>query len=190
VRGKVDMKFDFLIGNPPYGKNSNLAIKFLNLGVKLSTQVRYVLPRTFRKVSVHNRIDARLHLVHDQTVPDHMFPDSIVTCYQVWEARTLPRLPVQKTTHHKDLEFVAPAQANVCVGRVGGGPCGKVFVSGFLTRSINSHYFIRTSDEVIAQLQKLSDQFRQAGLQTVGVPSLSKHELIEIYTQHVTGNNA
>lgn len=182
------MKFDLLIGNPPYGKNSNLAIKFLNLGARLSSQVRYVLPRTFRKVSVQNKIDARLHLVHDQTVPDHMFPDTIVTCFQVWESRSLPRQLIEKTTHHPDLEFVTPDQATVCVGRVGGGPCGKVFVGGFEHRSVNTHYFIRAAPSVVSCLQKLSDQFRKAGAQTVGMPSLSKHELIEIYSQYLSEN--
>ena len=183
------MKFDLLIGNPPYGKNSNLAIKFLNLGARLSTKVRYVLPRTFRKVSVHNKLDSRLHLIHDQTVPDHMFPQSIVTCFQIWESKSTPRHTIQKNTHHPDLEFVTPEQANVCVGRVGEGPCGKVFVREFDHRSINTHYFIRTTPDVIERLQKLSDQFRQAGAQTVGMPSLSKHELIDIYTQNLRDNN-
>lgn len=180
------MKFDVIVGNPPYGKNSNLAVNFLNKASELSDTIWFVLPRTFRKASIQNRIQENLHLAQDVTVPDNMFPASIITCYQNWIKTTAARSKIETITQHPDLQFVNKQTANVCVGRVGAGPCGKVFVKDFDDKSENSHYFIKAKNKkVIQSLIQLTDQFKLAGTQTVGVPSLSKHELITIYQEHV-----
>jgi hypothetical protein len=178
------IKFDIIIGNPPYGKNSSLAVKFLNLSGELATEIHYVLPRTFRKVSMLNRVQPYLYLVQDQTVADHHFPPPILTCYQMWLPQPTARPKTVTQTDHDDFEFVTPDQADVCVGRVGAGPCGKVFLDKFDQRSTNSHYFLKTVNHTVThRLITLAAQFRKMGTQTVGVPSLSKHELIQIYAQ-------
>lgn len=179
------MQFDIIIGNPPYGKNSNLAVEFLNLAATLSTNIHYVLPRTFRKESVQNRLDSCLHLMYDQTVDDNVFPGTIVTCYQIWQVKANPREPINGRRTHADFDFVDIASANVCIGRVGNGPCGKVFLEGFDNRSVNTHYFLKAKDAtVIQKMQSLSTLFRKTALNTVGMPSLSKSELIKIYDQN------
>ena len=179
-----NMKFDVILGNPPYGKNSNLAVEFLNKSGLLAPRVCFVLPRTFRKTSILNRIDPYMHLRVDHTVPDHMFPAPILTCYQVWEKSNDLRAKIATKTAHPDFEFVTPDVANVCIGRVGAGPCGNIYLDDFQDRSVNSHYFIKTKNKtVLKKLQSLSPHFRNAGTQTVGVPSLSKDELIKIYEQ-------
>ena len=47
------------IGNPPFGKNANLAVKFFNHAAKFSDAIAFVLPRTFRKASIVNRLNSR-----------------------------------------------------------------------------------------------------------------------------------
>ena len=178
----VKMKFDVIIGNPPYGKNANLAVKFVNTLSKYSKNIWLVLPRTFRKPSVLNRIHKNLHLKKDVEVDDDMFPGSIVTCYQHWNVQKKSREKIVTISKHDDFEFVTPRKADICIGRVGAGPCGNVYLDRFTKRSPNSHYFIKVANnKVMKKLKSLAAKFREAGQQTVGCPSLSKNDLIRIY---------
>ena len=180
----TDMRFTMVLGNPPYGKNSSLAVKFLNRASELSEQVHMVLPRTFRKPSIINRLNPHLHLVSDVDVDDSVFRDSIVACVQKWEVKTERRDRIVTYTEHKDFVFCKKDDADICLGRVGGGPSGKVFEE-WENRSETSHYFLKVSSPaVIENLKSLYSEFRCAALQTVGCPSLSKDDCVKIYSSH------
>ena len=179
-----DMKFTMVIGNPPYGKNSSLAVKFLNRASELSDTVHMVLPKTFRKPSIINRLNSNLHLVSDVDVDDSAFRDSISACVQKWEVKEEEREKIKTYTTHKDFTFCKRGEADICLGRVGGGPSGKVF-DEWENRSENSHYFLKVSSPtVIDNLRSLYSEFRSAALQTVGCPSLSKDDCVKIYSTH------
>ena len=181
---KNDMKFTMVIGNPPYGKNSNLAVKFLNRASELSDTIYMVLPRTFRKPSIINRLNSKLHLVSDVDVDESAFRGSIIACVQKWEVKKEDREKIQTYTNHKDFTFCKKGEADICLGRVGGGPSGKVF-DEWENRSENSHYFLKVSSPiVIDNLRSLYSEFRSAALQTVGCPSLSKDDCVKIYSAH------
>lgn len=185
MRLRMSKVFDQVIGNPPYGKNSNLAIKFLNLAGCLSKQITFVLPRTFRKTSAINRVRTDLHLTSDNDVANGTFPDTITACWQSWELRSEHRSKIQTINTHPDFEFVDKAVAQIALGRVGAGPCGRVYEE-FSERSINTHFFLCVkSPEVIDRLRSLETKFREQAHQTVGMPSLTRPELVKIYSNLV-----
>ena len=176
------MNFTYVIGNPPYGKNSSLAVKFLNKAAELSKNINLVLPRTFRKPSIINRLNPHLHLVSDTNVGDSAFRDSIIACNQVWEVRDERREHIVTYTTHPDFIFTTKNDADICLGRVGGGPAGKVF-DEWAERSENSHYFLKVrTPEVIDNLKAIYSQLRSASLETVGCPSLSKNDCVRVYS--------
>jgi hypothetical protein len=177
------MRFDVIIGNPPYGKCSNLAIKFLNKSEELSDNIWYVLPKTFRKTSITNRISLSLHKVIDIDISNKAFSIGVTTCMQRWNKCNIERTKEYRNNTHQDFEFVNKLKATVALGRVGFGPSGKIY-KDFQTRSENSHYFLKTkSTEVINKLISLQDKFRIAASNTVGNLSLSKSEIIRLYEE-------
>ena len=178
----MGLRFDVVIGNPPYGKNANLAIQFLNKASELSDDIRLVLPRTLRKPSAINRLNPHLHLVSDVTCPDNTFGGVISACVQCYEVREDVRPRIETLTRHEDFTFTDRDNCDICLGRVGGGPTGRVY-DQWDNRSSNSHYFLSVSDPiVIERLRSLEDTFRTVAKETVGCMSLSKHDIVTTYT--------
>ena len=80
------------LGNPPYGKRSQLAINFLNHCATMGDVVAFVLPPSFRKWMVQSKINEVLSLVFDQDVPgqDYRLPnDTLIPnhrrVFQIWK---------------------------------------------------------------------------------------------------------
>ena len=177
------VKFDAIVGNPPYGKNTSLAVKFLNKAIELTDNVHYVLPRSFRKPSILNRVHPNLHLVEDLDVADETFGGTIITCCQRWELREEKREKVKTSTKHPDFAFVGKDEANLFVGRMG-HVSGRVLTEDFV-RYAENHFFLKVEDEEVKQrLITLSPKFHaQARAAVVGIPNLSKNEMIAIYME-------
>lgn len=176
------VEFDYVVGNPPYGKNASLAVKFLNKSFELAPTVSFVLPKTFRKPSILNRIHPNLHLAEDTDVSNDTFGGTILTCRQKWERREGKRERIKTYTQHPDLQFVSKAESNVFVGRVGAA-AGSVKESGF-DHYTEQHYFLLVDDAVRERLNAIQPKLRELAYgATVGTPSLSKHELISTYVE-------
>ena len=101
------------IGNNPFGKNASLAIRFFNHAARVSNAIALILPRTFRKASVQNKLDQYFHLIHEQAVPDnsflHMGAEVNVPCvFQIWQKRKTKRPLIATRCRDDNLEFLPP----------------------------------------------------------------------------------
>ena len=106
---------------------------------------------------------------------------ALLHVFKKWEVRKEQREKIVTYTTHKDFVFCKKTEADICLGRVGGGPTGKVF-DEWDNRSENSHYFLKVSSPiVIDNLRSLYSEFRMVALQTVGCPSLSKDDCVKVY---------
>lgn len=65
---KEDKKY-LVIGNPPFGRSSSTAIKFFNKAAVFSDCIAFILPRTFKRVSVQNRLDLNFSLIYTEDLP-------------------------------------------------------------------------------------------------------------------------
>jgi hypothetical protein len=82
-----------VVGNPPFGRVSSLVIKFFNHASKWADVIAFIIPRTFRRVSVHNKLNANFHLIFDEEIPmepcSFSPPMMAKCCFQIWEKKIL-----------------------------------------------------------------------------------------------------
>jgi hypothetical protein len=182
------------IGNPPFGTNSSMAIKFFNHAATMSNVIAFVLPRTFRKRSLQNRLNESFHLVHEQIVPANAFlfmgkPYNVPAVFQIWERRGVARAPHVIETNHPDFEFTTWDQADFAIQRVG-ARAGRIHRD--FERSANAHYFVRVADrsaraiDRVLRIMRLLD-FRSAAGNVAGNPSLAKSEIVALYQAFIPG---
>ncbi|WP_240047623.1 SAM-dependent methyltransferase [Sphingomonas panacisoli] len=175
-----------IIGNPPFGKNASTAVKFFNHAARQADVIALIVPRSFRKASIENRLNRFFHLVREELVPDNAFhfrgkPYNVPALFQIWERRTEPRQLRPVETRHPDFEFTTPALADFAIQRVG-ARAGRVHRD--FTRSPNSHYFIKAiAPGVEAIMRKLN--FASVVGNVAGNPSLSRSEIVALYHQQI-----
>ena len=203
------------IGNPPFGKNSSLAVKFFNHAAEFSDCIAFIVPRTFRKPSIINRLDSNFHLTSQKILEKSSFylPSGedykVPTVFQVWERSTEQRAKIITLKEHPDFEFVpinhSPSksptdeqkifqcnEADFCVRRVGAA-AGKVYKDyGTKYRDWKSHYYIKEkflgAREII---ESINWEFEESPkFDNAGNPSISKNDLIKFYIENKTCANS
>lgn len=183
---KLANKQIHIIGNPPFGRQSALALKFIKKSTSFSNTISFILPRSFKKNSMKNKINLNFHCICQVDLPETAFTinneEYNVPCvFQIWikkkEKRLLPKKiePTQfkfvKKEQHHDISF---RRVGVYAGKIDTNTAEK---------SIQSHYFIKFDEGVfnLNLLDKLRNiNFKESNY-TVGPKSISKPELIKAF---------
>jgi len=123
---------DLVFTNPPFGRAGSLALKILNKAARDSDRLAFILPSSFRKISILDRIDPYFHPVFDADLPNQNYhlPDGSVrwvnTCFQMWERRKNRRVLFKDIIHYSEYTSrVSPEKAEFCF-RTQGASAGKV----------------------------------------------------------------
>ena len=121
------------ISNPPFGRNNSLSVPFFNHAAQFSDAICFIVPRSWRKWSVTNRLDLGFELVLDLDLEiDYVDAEGLplsnkthlATCFQIWKKADVPRTLV-RVTDKGIIEKVSPERADVSLTIFGYG-CGKV----------------------------------------------------------------
>lgn len=177
-------------GNPPFGQQNSLAIQFFNEAAKFCHTIAFILPLSFKKNSIQNRLDMHFHLDKEIDLldcPFHLKNQEIikVPCvFQVWKKKNEERAPVKLKIVSDLFSFVNPQQADFRIQRVGGS-AGKA--SFDLNKAVSSNYFIKnlstlSNEEFVDFINSLTFPSIEF---TVGPKSLSKGELIAIIEENL-----
>jgi len=170
-----------IIGNPPFGKNSSTAIRFFNHAARQASIIALVLPRTFRKDSIQNRIAHSFHLIREEVVPADAFlfrgkKYNVPAVFQIWERHPEFRRLRPTVSAHPDFEFTTPERADFAIQRVG-ARAGRIHHNFSLSPS--SHYFIKGDVEnIMASLD-----FASVAGNVAGNPCISKSEIVALYSE-------
>lgn len=173
------------VGNPPFGKNSSEAIKFFNHAAGFSDAIAFVIPRTFRKTSVQNRLNLGFELIFDETVPDNsfIFNDNeydVWCCMQIWTKTNTRRTKVKPKSFSdvkKYFQIVEPSESDFAIQRVGAA-AGRIRIEDRHDYSPASHWFIKSLEMgVLDVFSNIS--YDDVKYNTAGNPSISPGELVE-----------
>lgn len=173
-----------VIGNPPYGQQCKLAIAFFNKAAEFADTIAFILPKSFRKDSIQNRLSLNFQLQQDFDIQNTLFTlpsdEQIdVPCiFQIWQYSVAPRVKKKPKTTTFLFSFTTPESADFRIQRVGGN-AGKA--SFDLSKSPSSNYFVKNtsnfSNEELVDI--INNTVFDSITNTVGPKSLSKGELIE-----------
>ena len=186
-----------IVGNPPFGRVSSLAIKFFNHASKWADVIAFIIPRTFRRVSVQNKLNTRFHLVFDEEIP--MEPCSFTPrmmakcCFQIWEKKHTERAIVELSTIHKDWEFLGfgskdekgqptpPIGADFAM-RAYGGKCGEIVDTGLETLRPKSWHWIKANINKKILVERFNTLDYSLSLDTARQNSMGRGELVRLYS--------
>lgn len=180
----------FTIGNPPFGRNSELAIRFFNHAASFSEGIGLVVPRTFRKAWVLRRLDRHFHLICEVALPRDAFlfrgkPFDVPAVFQIWMRSAILRDLPHTESSHPDFDFTGREDADFALQRVGAN-AGQVHHN--LKLKDSSHYFVRANATgVEATMLALQPEFAEIASNTAGNPSLAKTEIVALYRERTEG---
>ena len=184
-----------VFGNPPFGQQNSLAVKFINHAATFANTVAFVLPLSFKKPSVQNRLQSNLHLAFEMELPKKAFSlegeDYAVPCvFQVWEYDATKKRDNHVTVKPEGFSFV-PRNSNpdFSVQRVGGR--AGFASSEWHEKSLQSHYFVKldtvlAKDVLEAQIAKFNAAPFPSRDHSVGPRSISKGDVAEVLNRIIS----
>lgn len=173
-----------VVGNPPFGQQNNLAVKFVNHAARFADTIAFILPKSFMKQSLQDSLNHDFTLKDSWVLPKNSFTlhgESMdVPCvFQVWEYTPEKRRTVMKAKNIKGITFVKKeASPDAYIQRVGGnaGTAGTDVAS----RSEQSNYFVKIDTTVISVekfIEIVNSTIFSVRDLSVGPRSISKKEL-------------
>ena len=174
-----------VIGNPPFGRQSSLAIQFIKKSALFADSISFILPKSFKKDSMQRHFPPKFHLVFQQDLSQNSFlQDGLSTdvpcVFQIWQKREEERVLAAKLETNPSLfQFVKiDEDPDISFRRVGVN-AGTIDTKDLDNKSVQSHYFIKFGPTVDKKefIEKMREiQYAQDN--TVGPKSIGKQEII------------
>lgn len=182
IKGKIHV-----IGNPPFGRQSSMAIKFIKHSAQFANSISFILPKSFKKESMSRHFPLNFHLAFEEDIPDNSFlvngeKHNVPCVFQIWEKCSENREVLKRETP-TNFKFVKKNEDPDISFRRVGVYAGKVDIDT-TNKSEQSHYFIKLDKEITEDLLfKLNNIEYKNKCDTVGARSISKNELIREFNR-------
>jgi hypothetical protein len=196
----LNMNKILVIGNPPFGKISSKAIKFFNYSAKWAKVIAFIIPRTFRKPSIQNKLDKMFHLIYDEdvsTTPCCFIPKMMVKCcFQIWEKKEIERSFINLPTKHNDWDFLSfgsidiygqptpPNGADFAI-RAYGGKIGEIKKTKLNELRPKSWHWIKSNIDKEELINRFNQLNYSDSLNTARQNSMGKGELVKLYNNFI-----
>lgn len=168
-----------IIGNPPFGFKSTMAIKFIKKSCKICDYFGFILPLSFNNDSMKRSVPHNFHLLYSNQLPINSFvyneaSYNVPCVFQIWEKRTYDRkTPILLSP----IGYKFSKKGAFAIRRVGhnAGKIYKIDKTDKMVYNINTHYFFNLNDD--NNIIKLKDiTFKN---NSVGAKSISKQYIIK-----------
>lgn len=181
------------VSNPPFGRNNSLSIPFFNKAAQISDLIVFIVPRSWRKWSVQNRLNQNFHLVRDDDLAinyvdvngeDSHAKDRLRTCVQYWERRDTIR-PLIKVQDMGLIERTTPELADAALTMFGYN-CGSL-TTDFERRKITTRMYLKFTHPKAKKAIENSD-FSKFYLNTAYTEALSLPEINYVLNEYIFGD--
>jgi hypothetical protein len=192
-----ELKNILVIGNPPFGRVSSLAIKFFNHSAEWASVIAFIIPRTFRRISVHNKLNKKFHLIYDEEIPSDPCsfspPMMVKCCFQIWEKKEKERNIIELSTKHNDWDFLPfgpldtegqptpPKGADFAV-RAYGGKCGEIIQTGLDALRPKSWHWIKSKISIPVLIERFESLDYSLSKDTARQNSIGRGEFVKLYS--------
>lgn len=186
------------IGNPPFGRQSSLAIKFIKHICKFdkTKSICFILPKSFKKISMQKYIPLNYHLLFEKNVSDDKYfnlngNDINIPCvFQIWYNKIDELRYVPEILEEKGYTFIKKEEIcfdkTISLRRVGIS-AGEIYFENLSSKSFQSHHFIRFNNKnnytrIINNIDNIKNDFIHDN--TTGPRSLSKQDIIFVLNKY------
>lgn len=172
-----------IIGNPPFGRQSSLAIKFIKKSCEFCNSISFILPKSFKKDSLKKCFPLYFHLIFECELPTNSFlvngiEHDVPCVFQIWIRKNDNRMVAEKIEPHGFIFVEKTQNPDISFRRVGVN-AGKIDTN-VTEKSIQSHYFIKfTNNKPLLENMNNICKINYTFDNTVGPKSISKQELIK-----------
>jgi hypothetical protein len=185
-----------VIGNPPFGRISSIAVKFFNKSAEFADCIAFIIPRTFKRVSIQNQLNLQFKLIYNKDLPLKpccFTPKmSAKCCFQIWIKSEIPRSIVKYDKTHKDFKFIkhgpkddknqpTPPKNVDFVMKAYGSNCGEIKKTNLNDLRPKSWHWIKSNIDIKTLINRFNSLDYSISKDTVRQDSLGQQELIFLY---------
>lgn len=174
------------LSNPPFGRANKLSVPFFNKCAEVSDYIGFIIPKSWRKWSVLNRLDTRFHLVHDEYLCVDYITDGqgskgkLNTIFQIYSKKDTFR-EIVRVEDRGYVVKTTPEQADVSLTIFGRG-CGTISTSFPRQKNTTKMFLKVLSLEVIEALNAL--EYERFYNNVAFVEALSIQEINYLLNEH------
>ena len=184
------------IGNPPFGKISSFAIKFFNKCASFSECIAFIVPRTFKRVSVQNKLNLNFKLIYNKDLPlkPCCFTSKISAkcCFQIWIKSDVLRKIIKYDKKHQDFNFLKygtkdynnqptpPNNADFVI-KAYGSNCGEIIDTNLINLRPKSWHWLKSNIDIDELKKRFKSLDYSMSKDTVRQDSIGQQEVIFLY---------
>lgn len=174
-----------VIGNPPFGRQSSLAKKFITKATEFADTIAFILPKSFKKTSMKKVFPLNWHLKYQKQLNDNSFTVNnedlnVPSIFQIWYKDNSKKRSIPKLLMPVGFKFVKQNESPDFVIRRIGFYAGTV--SKDISKNPESHLYIKADKSNPRNKAFLYNAFKNLSFthkNTVGPRSVSKQEILQ-----------